>query len=56
MAQGKERNRLDMLDSLKSRDGPLTDSGEVENFLQDNVKQQRLSKLNLRFSLLKSSA
>ena len=49
MAQRKERKRLDMLDALKSRGGPFTDSGEVEKFLQDNVKQQRM-KLEVQFA------
>ena len=49
MVQRKERKRLDMLDALKSRCGPFTDSGEVEKFLKDNVKQQRM-KLEVQFA------
>ncbi|KAK5859359.1 hypothetical protein PBY51_020921 [Eleginops maclovinus] len=54
MAQRKERKRLDMLDTLKSRGGPFTDSGEVEKFLVDeslnnNAKLQRM-KLEVQFA------
>ena len=49
MAQRKERKRLDMLDALKSRCGRFTDSGEVEKFLKNNVKQQRM-KLEVKFA------
>ena len=38
-----------MLDTLKSRCGPFTDSGEVEKSLKDNVKQQRM-KLEVQFA------
>ncbi|KAJ4945964.1 hypothetical protein JOQ06_023642 [Pogonophryne albipinna] len=54
MAQRKERKRLDMLDTLNSRGGPFTDSGEVEKFLVDeslnnNAKLQRM-KLEVQFA------
>ena len=54
MAQRKKRKRLDMLNALKSRGGPFTDSGEVEKSLtdetlKDNVKQQSM-KLEVQFA------
>ncbi|KAI4829898.1 hypothetical protein KUCAC02_001558 [Chaenocephalus aceratus] len=54
MAQRKERKRLDMLETLKSRGGPFTDSGDVEKFLVDeslnnNAKLQRM-KLEVQFA------
>ena len=58
MAQRKERKRLDMVDALKSKGGPFTDSGEVEKFLavetlNDNAKQQRM-KLEVQFAKQKN--
>ena len=54
MAQRNERKRLDMLDKLKSIGGPFTDSGDVEQFLEeptldDSAKQQRM-KLEVQFA------
>ncbi|KAK5922719.1 hypothetical protein CgunFtcFv8_019959 [Champsocephalus gunnari] len=50
----KERRGRDMMDTLKSRGGPFTDSGEVEKFLVDeslnnNAKLQRM-KLEVQFA------
>ena len=54
MAQRIERRRLNMLDKLKCKGGPFTDSDEVEEFLADqsvdkNTKQQRM-KLEIQFA------
>uniref|UniRef100_A0AAV2MI12 Uncharacterized protein n=1 Tax=Knipowitschia caucasica TaxID=637954 RepID=A0AAV2MI12_KNICA len=54
MAQRKERKRLDLLDILKSRGGPFTDSGEVEKFLVDqslnNIEKLQRMKLEVQFA------
>ncbi|CAL9689867.1 unnamed protein product [Knipowitschia caucasica] len=54
MAQRKERKRLDLLDILKSRGGPFTDSGEVDKFLVDqslnNIEKLQRMKLEVQFA------
>uniref|UniRef100_A0AAV2IXB3 Uncharacterized protein n=1 Tax=Knipowitschia caucasica TaxID=637954 RepID=A0AAV2IXB3_KNICA len=54
MAQRKKRKRLDLLDILKSRGGPFTDSGEVEKFLVDeslnNIAQLQRMRLEVQFA------
>ena len=54
IGQNKERKRLDMMEALKAADGPFTDAGSVQKYLDndkigDKEKQSRL-KLELRFA------
>ena len=54
IGQNKERKRLDMMEALKAADGPFTDAGSVQKYLDNdkigNKEKQSRLKLELRFA------